>query len=144
MKRWSLMFAAGVVLVALSCSAYAAIGQFEGKWKNIDPNGGLTTLEIRVSGGKVKVHGWGKCQPTDCDWGTVDATAYGPSITSSLPSNAHKLLAVFKEKNKGNEFEEMILVIDPAGRNRLRVEVLTRFVDKSGRSAYSSVHTLSR
>ena len=140
MKRWSLRFAAGVLLVALSCSAYAAIGQFEGKWKNVDPNtSGLTTLEIRISGDRVKVHAWGKCQPTDCDWGTVDATAYASSVSSGLPSNAHTLAAVFK-----TNFNESLLVIDPAGGNKLRVEVLTRFTDNSGRSAYSAVCTFSR
>ena len=48
----------------------------EGKWKNVDPDTrGLTTLDITVDGDRVKVHAWGKCHPTDCDWGVVDATA---------------------------------------------------------------------
>ena len=70
-------FAVGMLVLALSCSAYAAIGQLEGMWKNVDPQTrGLTTLDIKVDGDKVTVHAWGKCHPTDCDWGTVDATAY--------------------------------------------------------------------
>ena len=140
MKRWSLRFGVGVLVVALSCSAYAAIGQFEGKWKNVDPNTrGLTTLDIGVSGDRVNVHAWGKCHPTDCDWGTVDATAYAPSVDAHLPRDAHALTAVFT-----TNFSESLLVINPVGGHKLRVEVLTRFTDNSGRSAYSAVYTFSR
>lgn len=52
---------------------------------------------ISVIGDKVKVHAWGKCHPTDCDWGTIEATAYAPSVDSALPSNAQALAAVFRQ-----------------------------------------------
>jgi hypothetical protein len=129
-------FAVSVFVVALSCSAYATIGQLEGKWKNVDSStNGITTLEIQVSGNKVTVHAWGKCSPTDCDWGTVDATAYAPDVSSPLPSKAHALSAVFK-----TNFDETRLIIDTVDGNKLRVESMTHFTDNSGRSNYSAVY----
>ena len=49
------------------------------------------------------------------------------------------LAAVFK-----TGFNETFMVIDAAEGNTLRVELLTRFTDKSGRSSYSAVYKLSR
>jgi hypothetical protein len=41
-----------------------------GTWINQDPNtGGNTRFEIDEAGGAVVVHAFGKCHPTDCDWG---------------------------------------------------------------------------
>ncbi|MFY9314974.1 MAG: hypothetical protein WAO95_05370 [Burkholderiales bacterium] len=132
--------AVGLLLIALSGSAYAVVGEFEGKWQNVDPNtSGLTVLEISLVGDRVKVHAWGRCHPTDCDWKSVDASAFGPNVRSALPRDAKTLMAVFK-----TSFSESILVIDPAEWNKLRVELLTRFTDQSGRPAYSATHTFSR
>ncbi len=140
MKQLRLRLAVGFLLIALSSSTYAAIGEFEGKWQNVDGNtGGLTALEISLAGDQVKVHAWGKCHPTDCDWRVADATAFAPRVESALPGNAQTLMAVFK-----TAFSESILVINPAEWNKLRVELLTRFTDQSGRSAYSAVYTFSR
>ena len=60
----------------------------EGEWVNIDPNTrGLTRINLRFvcqdqirngepypPGPPWYVHIWGKCHPTDCDWGEVGAT----------------------------------------------------------------------
>src|SRR4051812_28360278 len=106
MNLLRLGLAAGILLVTMSGSAYAAIGQLEGRWKNVDPETrGLTTLDVTGDGDRVKVHAWGKCDPTDCDWGTVDATAFAPSVDSALPSNARTLIADYK-----TSFSESILV----------------------------------
>jgi hypothetical protein len=48
-------------------------------------------------------------------------------------------MAVFK-----TSFSESILVIDVMEWNKLRVELLTRFTDQSGRSAYSAIYTFVR
>jgi hypothetical protein len=45
-------------------------GTFQGRWVNVDPNtGGITRLQIRQNGTQLIVHAFGKCHPTDCDWG---------------------------------------------------------------------------
>ena len=140
MNQLRLKRAVGILLIALSNSTYAAIGEFEGKWQSVDPNtSGLTALDISLIGDQVKVHAWGKCHPTDCDWKIVDATTFASNVRSALPSNAQTLMAVFK-----TSFSESILVIDPTEWNKLRVQLLTRFTDQSGRSAYSAIYTFSR
>ena len=59
----------------------------EGKWANADPNTrSLTRAELRFTcqdqilngqlyppGPPWHIHLWGKCHPTDCDWGEVGA-----------------------------------------------------------------------
>lgn len=42
-----------------------------GTWVNEDPNtGGTTRFEITPDGGRMSIHAWGRCHPTDCDWKT--------------------------------------------------------------------------
>ncbi len=69
----------------------------QGSWTNIDPNTrGITHIQIDFSchdvvlcgvdangnvsctppGPPFQVHMWGKCSPSDCDWGTVDGNTY--------------------------------------------------------------------
>lgn len=46
-----------------------------GTWVNDNPNtGGLTRLLITQNGNSVSVHAFGKCSPTDCDWGSQGGT----------------------------------------------------------------------
>ena len=69
-----------------------------GSWTNIDPNtGGITRIQVDFccsdvvlcsvdENGNVscssscpapfKVHLWGKCHPSDCDWGAVNGNDY--------------------------------------------------------------------
>lgn len=43
---------------------------FAGTWVSKDPNTrGNTKFVITQDDADVKVHAWGKCTPTDCDWG---------------------------------------------------------------------------
>jgi hypothetical protein len=64
----------------------------EGNWVNTDPNTrSLTRIQLRFvcqdqihngqpypPGPPWYVHVWGKCHPTDCDWGEVGAHRIGP------------------------------------------------------------------
>ncbi|MEE8584091.1 MAG: hypothetical protein V3T83_04495 [Acidobacteriota bacterium] len=47
----------------------------EGHWINVDANTrGMTQLIIdRSENGRLQMHGFGKCSPSDCDWGVVSA-----------------------------------------------------------------------
>ena len=41
-----------------------------GIWINTDENtNGITKISFKKEGQKIKVHMWGACHPTDCDWG---------------------------------------------------------------------------
>ena len=57
-----------------SCARVRAIDDFMGNWVNIDPDtGGMTRLVIqKVDDTTVSYHGYGKCVPTDCDWGVIN------------------------------------------------------------------------
>lgn len=46
-----------------------------GTWKNIDPKTGGITKIIAETSGVPSVQSFGKCSPTDCDWGKATAVA---------------------------------------------------------------------
>jgi hypothetical protein len=131
--------AAVLLLLLIATGGLASINQFAGSWTNVDPNTrGITRLDIAAEGTFAKVQGWGKCHPTDCDWGTVQAQAFASSVSSDLASGADTLIAVFDAG-----FSETTLVIKPAG-NRLNVDSYDRFKDNSGRSNYMSSYTFQK
>lgn len=97
MRPHTLRLALGLLLLlaAFSHPGFAqCVAPFEqGSWVNIDPNTrGITRIEVNFScndqvlcgvdsngnvtctnpGAPFHVHLWGKCHPSDCDWGTVD------------------------------------------------------------------------
>lgn len=60
---------------AVATQVAARRSQYNGTWRNDDPNtDGITRLVITNAGAAITVHGFGKCAPTDCDWGTRTAT----------------------------------------------------------------------
>ncbi len=133
-------FLAAVLLLLLTAtSSLASMDQFAGYWTNVDPNtGGITNLDIAVTGTSAQVHGWGKCHPTDCDWGTVTAYPFTSDVSSDMVSTANALLAVFD-----SGFSETTLVIRMAGEN-LQVDSYDRFKDNSGRTNYLASYTFQR
>jgi len=56
--------------------------EFLGNWVNVDPNtNGMTRLEILPGDARsVVFHGFGKCQPQDCDWKLTPATPQGQTL----------------------------------------------------------------
>lgn len=139
MKRLILILAAGIFTLSATSTAFAQLNQFPGRWENINSNtGGITALDIRLTGAGLRIRAWGQCQPRDCDWGEVTAFAYGPGVNDSLNQTAKVISAVFS-----TGFSETLLIIEPAPANRLRAEVFTRFTDNSTRANYKSVHTFT-
>ncbi len=127
------------LMMLVPSTAQAQLSRFEGAWRNVDPaTAGLTTLQISTSG-TVKVHAWGKCHPTDCDWGEVTGYAYGPNVSANLSATARAISAVYT-----TGFSETILIIRPLGRDQLEASVFTRFTDTSGRTAYTDTYRLAR
>ncbi len=131
--------AAVLLLLLTATGALASMAQFAGSWTNVDSNTrGITNLDISVMGTNAKVQAWGKCHPTDCDWGTVQAQVFAPSVSSDVLSGADTLIAVFV-----TSFSQTTLVIKPAG-NRLKVDSYDRFTDNSGRSNYLASYTFQK
>jgi hypothetical protein len=131
--------AAVLLLLMTATGGLAGMAQFAGSWTNVDANtGGITNLDISVMGTGAQVHAWGKCHPTDCDWGTVQAQAFAPDVSTDVLSGADTLIAVFV-----TSFSQTTLVIKPAG-NRLKVDSYDRFMDNSGRSNYLASYTFKK
>jgi hypothetical protein len=54
----------------------SAQSPFLGKWKNEDPTTrSVTRFSIAADADRLLVHAWGRCQPEDCDWKEVGASA---------------------------------------------------------------------
>lgn len=140
MFRRALTWAAAVMILCLSQAAYAGLDDFAGTWKNVDRDTrGITTLKINVRGKSVRLQAWGACEPEDCDWGRVRATAYGPGISADLRQSASAISAVFKQ-----DFAETFLYITRHKGDRISVNSLTRFTDNSGRSNYVGIASFKR
>ena len=56
-----------------------------GTWINPAPEAqnGIDKLEISSNGNQLNMHAWGKCAPTDCDWGTQIAQKNGTEAKAS-------------------------------------------------------------
>ena len=131
MRKALLVSAVFAASCAFSTAAASQINRFAGRWQNANPgSGGITTLDVRVSGATVTVQAWGQCTPSDCDWGTQPAVAYAPDAGSNVAANAIALSVTYRPG-----FAETTLVLRPAGMG-LRAESFTRFTDASGRSNY--------
>ena len=113
---------------------------FNGIWSNTDrEKGGITRVEIRTVGKQLRVRVFGRCHPNDCDWGEVDARAYGPNVSADLRTSTHAVMAQFE-----TNFSRTVLIARPEGATRLAIETFTAFTDSSGRTAYQSVDTMER
>jgi len=62
---------------------------FVGDWVNVDPDTrGMTRLEITETGdGSASFHGYGRCHPTDCDWGLARAGLAGEALIGTYDFN---------------------------------------------------------
>ena len=95
---------------------------FEGLWLNRDENtGGITKIEIKkIDYNHLSIHPWGKCHPTDCDWGArtfeVENNPFTITWTSSFCTR------------------EMTFTLQE--NDILHVHSFTHFTDNSGRPDY--------
>lgn len=123
-------------LVMLGSFVVASPADFLGSWVNVDPNtGGLTKLIVAQQGGGYTVQGFGKCHPTDCDWGRTTLNLLGYSVTDTNPQWG---LAVW---NAG--FKTTTLVIHVEG-EQLVAETYDVFAPGDGRSNYRGLYLLKR
>jgi hypothetical protein len=134
-SKATLLIAAAAVL-AITGPASATLPELLGNWKNVNANTrDIVRLEITNTGGAINVHAWGACSPTPCDWGTKQAVPYGPNVSAPLPAQAQYLQVEYT-----TSFSIVTLVIgpSPAPGGDMHTIALTRFTDKSGRSAYAT------
>jgi hypothetical protein len=137
------------VILHLACNgsgSYAACSSaMEGTWRNINPNTpGITRVDLTVAGcgdadfcdvetgicttqpTTYTIGVYGKCHPTDCDWGARTTTDMGGSWHRAIYRQAWATDYVW------------VKAYDYHGRTRLRVRVHTDFTDADGRTDYTS------
>lgn len=120
------VLAAGLVAATLALAVCndpdAGETGFEGYWTNQDPNtGNITHVQIGVEGELLVVHMWGKCHPTDCDWGEQRIP---------LSDAADGLLSIAWNPGFKIETQELSVLAD----GRLKVAGWVHYTDGSGRS----------
>lgn len=96
----------------------AHASSFAGQWTNKDfKTRNITRVHIQLSGDKIMVHEWGRCHPTECNWGETTGTLKG------------KTLFVRWDQKFAIRTQELTLLLD----GTLQVTTHTHYVDKSGR-----------
>jgi hypothetical protein len=130
-----------VVLVAMPSTSHAlcSLPQEEGNWINADPStNSLTRIQLQFvcqdqilngqpypPGPPWYVHVWGKCHPSDCDWGRVGANKL---------SNG-QIYAVF---NQGFATKHVYAKMSQYRQGQLWVYTYTDFTDADGRTDYAT------
>ena len=104
------------------------INPFVGYWINEDTNtGGITKINIQENNNLLEIHIWGKCFPTDCDWGIE---------TTDISDAADGILNLIWEVDFAIKTQELILL----SYGRLKVITFVDFYpdDIYGREDYES------
>jgi hypothetical protein len=105
----------------------------DGNWTNANPgNAGLA--RIIVDG--TRVHPYGACHPTACDWGWIAAQGFASKVEN------HDIFSLLASTDEGFAKVVMTISLDPDG--RLRVQVYSHYTDHSGRSDASHVDYFTR
>ncbi len=141
MKKPIYLMILGLLALTFTPCSSAQLDRFSGYWKNVNPNTtGVTAIDIDVSGTDFTVHAWGKFYPTDIDWENANVSyAYGPTVNSDPISEAMAISAVWT-----TNFSETLMILRPVEHERLQADTYTRFIDGSGRLAYTQVHIFER
>ena len=119
--------AALVLLGSVAGQARAGVTDFYGNWENASrDSSGIAHVQISPTGGNhVDVRVYGDCQPIECNWGLVKAQSYAASPQSD------EVTSISASFNSG--FARKQIVFRKGSSGELVIEVLTAFVDGSGR-----------
>jgi thiol-disulfide isomerase/thioredoxin len=127
MRSGSLAF-----LLAFPCALFAQTSPADslaGSWLNDDiDTRGMSQAVVRKDNGRVMVHAWGRCTPTDCDWGEVAADTWNGLLIANF--------------DHGFSMTRMQLVPLPDG--RLLLARHTEYRDGSGRTDKGTAEFFSR
>ena len=117
------------------------VSRLVGEWTNIDPNtGSITKVIIKIENNELAISAFGKCHPTDCEWGKVKAHKIAASVDNEdniLPFDY--LLAIWEM-----DFAKIILkiTIETGPTPKLHIDTTTIFKDNSVRSDYHLYSTM--
>ncbi len=137
MLKYALAIATALTATTIAAPTLAGpASTMVGTWVNTDSSTrGITKLVITETGNSYEAHGFGKCSPTDCDWGKKQMMTYGSNVSDAT----HQVgTATY---NPG--FAETILTMEQSG-GQIVVRDFTRFTDNSGRQNYYARYTLRK
>lgn len=140
LKRSISVAACGTLFAAgLAAPSIAAPQDFVGTWVNVDSSTrGITRLVVTAPQPNVlKIQVFGKCQPTDCNWGTTQLTTYGTSVQDA---DSKAATATYKQ-SFANSFLTMAL---RGNKNQMLLQSFTQFTDNSGRQNYFAQYGFKR
>lgn len=133
------LIAAAILTSALSFqpTALAAPADFAGTWVNARPTtNGITRVNVTTNAaGALEVQVFGRCSPSDCDWGKASVLTYGANVSDA---NHWTATAVY---SKG--FANTILVMNLRGKT-MTVQSLTQFTDGSNRQNYTTTEAFTK
>jgi hypothetical protein len=123
-----------VALGSLTASAHATPAQFNGLWVNLNPatNNIVRFLVIPTPGGP-RVHTYGKCSPTPCDWGQVPLVTYGNNIADTDHKHGTAVYSF--------GFATTAMTFQLLDATTMEVHTYNQFLDGSGRQNF---HTVER
>ena len=141
------LFFAGFVLLAFISNLYGQtqkelktqfVSMIVGEWINIDTNkGDVTRIIITNDRNELSIEAFGRCHPTDCEWGKVKLHCIAASAFSDdnlIPFDY--LIAIWEiEGEKPNAITEIMKITIKKSHNpKLYIENISLFNDNSGRS----------
>lgn len=137
---WIRAFSIIMLALCATPTSFAQLNRFTGNWINGNLNtSGVTKVAVVATANSIEVHAWGKCHPTDCDWGAVQGYAYAGKVVDDLAAQARSISATYR-----TSFSETIMVMHAVASDQLQIEIMTRFLDSSGRTSYSAVYAFVR
>lgn len=129
MRRITLILMFLVVLMVFSATAYAQKEWLVGDFIEANANTrGITRLTLSADD---QIHVWGKCHPSDCDWGWVPVDTYGPDVSADLQAAAKYVSAIYLPG-----FARTFVIVKPLDEKKIQVDVFTKFTDHSRRTPY--------
>lgn len=112
-----------------------------GGWENPDRNTrSITWVSVRQEGAGLVMQVWGRCHPTDCNWGTVQATTFGQSVGQQAAAGPVDSVVA----NFSTTFAQRRVSLHLTASNDLTVVVDTHFTDQSGRADYETTDRFVR
>ena len=107
-----------------------------GEWVTTNPRTrGITRIVVARSQAEWSVRAFGRCHPSDCDWGWVPVRPVGRSVED------HSFATGFAVWNAG--FATKFVTMARTG-DSLTVEIVNIFNDCSGRANYRAKEILKR
>lgn len=131
--------AASALFVLGATEASAAVDDFVGQWTNQNSSTtDVTRVTVTSTGANLRINVFGSCQPSDCDWGAVNATAFAATAGGNLNNDADVVMASYTQG-----FARKTVLLRLNGAN-IAYEVFTEFTDSSGRANYHTSGRLNR